>query len=92
MVTKQDILKIADLAGLEVGPQELDGLTEELNRMIRFADAVTTASAGEAPFDGLGGLENVFREDVPRPCSSREEILRNAGSAEDGFFLVPRRG
>ncbi|HAH79187.1 MAG TPA: Asp-tRNA(Asn)/Glu-tRNA(Gln) amidotransferase subunit GatC, partial [Ruminococcaceae bacterium] len=39
----------------------------------------------------VNGLENVFREDVPRPCSGREEILKNAGSTEDGFFLVRRR-
>jgi aspartyl/glutamyl-tRNA(Asn/Gln) amidotransferase C subunit len=91
MVTKQDILKIAELAKLYVGPEELDGLTDELNKMIRFADEVATASAGETSFNTVNGLENVFREDVPRPCSGREEILKNAGSTEDGFFLVRRR-
>jgi Asp-tRNA(Asn)/Glu-tRNA(Gln) amidotransferase C subunit len=39
----------------------------------------------------VNGLSNVFREDVVAPSYGREEILKNAESREDGYFLVRRR-
>ncbi len=91
MVSKQEIARLAKLAKLYVKPEELDGLTEDLNRMIRFADAVATSPEKGSAFGGFDGRENIFREDVPHPSFRRDDILKNAGSAEDGFFLVRHR-
>ncbi len=35
-------------------------------------------------------LENVFREDVPRPSLTQAEALSGAPAAEDDRFRVPR--
>jgi RNA polymerase sigma-70 factor (TIGR02960 family) len=34
-------------------------------------------------------LENILRDDEPRPSLSREDVLRNAARTEDGFIVVP---
>ena len=91
MVTREEVLKIAALAKLSVSPDELDGLTGEMNRIIEFADAVNSVSAGGAGFDGSYGISNAFREDEVAPPFDREEILKNAPVQEDGCFLVRRR-
>ena len=91
MVTHEDILKIAALAKLSVKPEELDGLTDDMNRIIKFADAVNSFSADADEFDNINGLSNVFREDEAVPSLDREEILKNAPEQEDGFFVVRRR-
>ncbi|MCI1955806.1 MAG: Asp-tRNA(Asn)/Glu-tRNA(Gln) amidotransferase subunit GatC [Oscillospiraceae bacterium] len=91
MVTHEDVLKIANLAKLSVAPEELDGLTKDMNEIIAFADTVSAASADVSDFDNINGLSNVFREDVPVPSYRREDILKNAESSEDGYFLVRRR-
>lgn len=91
MVTHEDVLKIANLAKLSVAPEELDGLTKDMNEIIAFADTVSAASADVSDFDNINGLSNVFREDVPAPSYRREDILKNAESSEDGYFLVRRR-
>lgn len=92
MVTHEEILKIANLAKLSVKPEELDGLTKDMNEIIGFADTINAASADAENFSGADGLSNVFREDRPVPAYSRDDILRNAPCAEDGYFLVRRRG
>lgn len=91
MVTHEEILKIARLAKLSVAPEELDGLTEDMNSIIEFADAVNSVAADDSGFDSSNNLSNVFREDEVVPSFSREEILKNAPNQEDGYFLVRRR-
>jgi aspartyl-tRNA(Asn)/glutamyl-tRNA(Gln) amidotransferase subunit C len=91
MVTHEEILKIANLAKLSVSPEELDGLTKDMNKMIGFADTINAASEGAGSFDSAGGLSNVFREDQVVPSCRREKILGNAPCTEGGYFLVRRR-
>ena len=91
MITREEILDLAVLAKLFVSEEELDALTEEMSNIISFADTINNAGT-EAEFDGINRLSNVFREDVPAPSYPQEEILRNAGGGEDGFFVVRRRG
>lgn len=91
MVTHEEILKIARLAKLSVEPEELDGLTKDMNSIIEFADAIGSAVADVSDFDNINGLSNVFREDTVEPSFGREEILKNAPNQEDGYFLVRRR-
>ena len=90
MVTHEEILKIARLAKISVKPEELDGLTKDMNEIIGFADTVNSATADSTDFDNINGLSNVFREDEVVPSYSRDEILKNAPCQEDGYFLVKR--
>jgi aspartyl-tRNA(Asn)/glutamyl-tRNA(Gln) amidotransferase subunit C len=91
MVTHEQILKISNLAKLSVAPEELDGLTRDMNEIIGFADTVSAVATDDSDFDNINGLANVFREDIVIPSYDREEILKNAESREDGYFLVRRR-
>ena len=91
MVTHEEILKIARLARLSVEPEELDGLTNDMNSIIEFADAVNSVAAADSGFDNINNLSNVLREDEVVPSFDREEILKNAPNQEDGYFLVRRR-
>lgn len=90
MVTHEEVLKIARLAKISVKPEELDGLTKDMNEIIGFADTVNSASADSTDFDNINGLSNVFREDEVVPSYGRDEVLKNAPCADDGYFLVKR--
>lgn len=91
MVSNEDILKIARLAKLSVKPEELDGLTKDMNGIIEFADTVNKVSAEDTGFDNINNLSNVFRDDTVVPSYDREEILKNAPEEEDGYFFLRRR-
>ncbi len=90
-ITHEDILQIALLAKLSISDAELDKLTEDMNEIISFANTICAASAEASDFDHINDLSNVFREDVVEPSFAREDILRNAESQEDGYFLVKKR-
>lgn len=91
MVTHEEILKIAKLAKLYVSPDELDGLTKDMNEIIEFANAISAVGVETSEFDNSNNLSNVFREDIVVPSYDREEILANTQNPEDGCFLVKRR-
>lgn len=91
MVTHEEILKIAKLAKLSVSDEELDSLTKDMSEIIGFADTINAVSSADSGFDSVNNLSNVFREDVIVPSYDREEILKNAESQDDGYFLVKKR-
>ena len=91
MVTHEEIRKIAKLAKLSVGDDELDRLTKDMSEIIGFADTINAVGADASDFDNINGLSNAFREDAVVPSFDREEILKNAPNQEDGYFLVKKR-
>ncbi|MDF2632966.1 MAG: gatC [Caproiciproducens sp.] len=91
MVTHEEILKIAKLAKLSVSADELVALTKDMSEIIGFADTINAVSSADSDFDSVNNLSNVFREDVVVPSYDREEILKNAESQDDGYFLVKKR-
>jgi len=91
MVTHEEILKIAKLAKLSVSADELVQLTKDMSEIIGFADTINAVVSESSDFDNINNLSNAFREDVVVPSYDREEILKNAPSQEDGYFLVKKR-
>lgn len=92
MVTHEDVLKIARLSKLEIREDELEAFTKDMDEIINFADTINQATVESSDFDHINHLENVFREDVVVPSLPPEDILRNAESQEDNYFLVKKRG
>lgn len=90
-VTHEDVIQMARLSKLFIAESELDKLTEDMNQIIAFADTINAAATDDSDFDNINGLVNVLREDVVEPSYPREEILYNAESQEDGYFLVKKR-
>ena len=86
MITQEEIRKIAKLAKLYVSEEEIGDLTEDMARIIAFADTINAAADTQEPFDSIQSLQNALREDVVRPSYPQEEILRNVNGGEDGYF------
>lgn len=86
MVTKEELLDMARLSCLFVPDEELDDLTQEMNRILAFAEAIDKAE------DAVGGRVDLpadaMREDRVTPSLPAAEILRSAGGGEQGFFAV----
>lgn len=91
MVTREDVLQMARLSKLYIKEEELDALTKEMDNIIAFAETISAAQGEQTNFDNINNLSNVLREDVVVPSYDREEILKNAESQDEGYFLVKRR-
>ena len=91
MVTHEDVLQMARLYKLYIKEEELDALTKDMDNIIAFAETISAAQCEQTNFDNINNLSNVLREDVVVPSYDREEILKNAESQDEGYFLVKRR-
>ena len=91
MVTREDVLQMARLSKLYIKEEELDALTKDMDNIIAFAETISTAQCEQTNFDNINNLSNGLREDVVVPSYDREEILKNAESQDEGYFLVKRR-
>ncbi len=91
MVTREDVLQMARLSKLYIKEEELDALTKDMDKIIAFAETISAAQCEQTNFDNINNLSNVLREDVVVPSYDREEILKNAESQDEGYFLVKRR-
>ena len=91
MVTREDVLQMARLSKLYIKEEELDALTKDMDNIIAFAETISAAQCEQTKFDNINNLSNVLREDVVVPSYDREEILKNAESQDEGYFLVKRR-
>ena len=91
MVTREDVLQMARLSKLYIKEEELDALTKDMDNIIAFAETISAAQCEQTNFDNINNLSNVLREDVVLPSYDREEILKNAESQDEGYFLVKRR-
>lgn len=88
MVEREEIMKIAILSKLFVAEDEIEQLTEDMSKIISFADTINNASDEGTDFDNINSLSNVLREDEVVPSYPREKILANAKDSDEGCFLV----
>lgn len=89
-VTRQDIVKVAALAKLELPESELELVADKFNRVLDFVaqlNQVNTLGVEEMahPVD----VNSVLRNDELRPSLPRDVALANAPKSDGEFFLVP---
>jgi aspartyl-tRNA(Asn)/glutamyl-tRNA(Gln) amidotransferase subunit C len=89
-ITAADVVKVANLARLHLGPDEIDRTTSQLAGMLEhFADIDALDLSDVQPMTQPYPLVNVFRDDVVRPSLDRDEVMASAPLPEDGRFRVP---
>ncbi len=90
-ITPELMRRLEELAGLELSPEEREGLKADLERIISYFQRLQEVDTeGVPPYDPLPGVRNVLREDKPQESLPQEEALRNAPRKRKGYFLVPR--
>lgn len=89
-ITRDDVAHVARLARLNVSDEELDTFTGQLAAVLEHAEDVASLdTAGVPPTAHPLPLQNVLRDDVPRPSLDRAEVLASAPAVEDDRFRVP---
>lgn len=88
-IGRDEVLRIADLANLELDPTDKD-LAESLQSIVEYVallDELDVSGVEPTSFGIVG--DTPLREDEPRAGLTAEEALRNAPDGRDGFFRVP---
>jgi aspartyl-tRNA(Asn)/glutamyl-tRNA(Gln) amidotransferase subunit C len=89
-ISRDDVLHVARLARLHLSDDEVDRMQAQLSNIL---DAIETLRDVDTSHVGATAsvirLENVMRDDEPRPPMSREATLANAPLRDDPFLRVP---
>lgn len=89
-ITRAEVAHVARLARLGLSDDEMDRLVSELDHILDAMQALRQLDTSAIPPTAqVIPLQNVMRDDVPRPSWPVEEILQNAPATRDGQFLVP---
>lgn len=90
MVERDEVVKLAKLSKLTLSDEEIDILTVDMQSIVSFADMISKSKYEEP--NGIYAKDVApLREDVVITSYDREDILKNAPTAEDGYFKLPRR-
>lgn len=85
-----ELERIARLARLGLKEGEKAALAKEMEAVLGLFRELDRAPAAKEPLHHALRLESVFREDEPRPCLDRPEVLKNAADSEEGYVRGPR--
>jgi len=90
--SKDTVDQIAKLALLDLKDEEKEKLAEQLNDILSYFKKLNDLDTSDIKptIHPIVGLENVFREDVPRDCLTNEEAIKNAQHKKEGYFKAPR--
>ena len=90
-VTKETVRQVAELSRLNLTAEEEEQFVQDMNTIVSYVNKLNDLSTeGIKPMECVRQINNVFREDEVKESLSREKILANAYSTEDGCFKVPR--
>jgi len=90
MISEEDVYKIANLAKIEIKPEEVEKFKNEFQNILEYFNILDEVEEDIEPTFQVLPLNNVFRDDNPKPCVSREEALKNAKHVENGYFKGPK--
>jgi aspartyl-tRNA(Asn)/glutamyl-tRNA(Gln) amidotransferase subunit C len=86
-----EVRRIAALAQLELGEQELEHYAQQLGAILDYMNQLRQVDTdGVDPDSGIPVWEDLLRADISLPSLDREDALANAPDPEHGHFGVPR--
>jgi aspartyl-tRNA(Asn)/glutamyl-tRNA(Gln) amidotransferase subunit C len=89
-LSRDEVRKIAELAKLELSDDEADLYARQLTKILGYFSELKAVDTSQiSATASVLPLKNVFRDDVPQPALSPEEVVKNASSALGSQFLVP---
>lgn len=100
MITDKDVSYVADLANLELTPEERRRMLRDLGSILNYIERLNELDTSNVPpmaqvFTGgpsadSNAVEQAWREDVLAPCLPHGEALQNAPVKDRDFFKVPK--
>lgn len=103
-VTEKDVQYVADLANLELTPEEQGNMLRDLNSILGYVDKLNELDTKDVPpmaqvserfgvdasKTGTERFSYAWRDDVVVPSLDRAEVMKGAPVSDGEFFKVPK--
>ncbi len=87
----EDVQKIAQLARLNLTPEEMQNMTSELTNIMQYIESLNELDLQNVKPTAHGiEVDNVFRDDVVQTSHEGKGTLAKSPDHNDDFFLVPK--
>lgn len=90
-VNREQVLRMAKLARLELTPAELERMTGSLNQLVEYMAMLKQLDLREVePMLAVDASARPMREDVVVPGLDKEQTFRNAPEVNMDHFSIPK--
>lgn len=94
-LTATEIQRIANLARLELRPEESDAMLNKMNGFFKLVEAMQSVQTNGVmplahPIEVVQPMALRLREDLASEPNARADNQRSAPAVENGLFLVPK--
>lgn len=90
-ITEEQVAYVAQLARLEVSPEERARFSEQLSSILDYVEKLNELDTEDVePTSHVLPITNVMDEDAVKASLSREASLANAPDQEGGLLRVPK--
>lgn len=91
MIDKEEVIRIYDLAHLNLDEDRVEILSEKYTKVLDFAELIMEVDTENVlPMEMVQEEKAVFREDIPEESLDRETALQNAKDREYGYFRLKK--
>jgi len=89
MLTKQEVLKLAQLSRIELTEAEVEKFRRDLSAVLDYVEELKKVdTAGLEEVSQVTGLVNVQRDDKVVAADNHEAIFSQAPEMKDGYYKV----
>lgn len=93
MISKDEVKNLAELARLQLTPEEEESLQKDISNILEYVGQVSAVSGGQKT--EVAPVHNVMRDDTARASgealAGKEESLRAAFPKREGSYNVVRK-
>jgi aspartyl-tRNA(Asn)/glutamyl-tRNA(Gln) amidotransferase subunit C len=94
-IFREDVLRVAQLAYLELSEAELETYRAQIDEILEYIgklnelDTANVEPMAQVLTDDQTA-DATLREDIVVPCNVTKEVMKHAPDAEPPYFLVPK--
>ena len=91
-LTRDDVLKLAQLARISLSDEEVEEFSEELSAILQYVEQLSSVDvSGLEPTNQVTGLTNVMRKDEVKDYGYKpQDLLQNVPKTQDNMLKVKR--
>jgi aspartyl-tRNA(Asn)/glutamyl-tRNA(Gln) amidotransferase subunit C len=97
-ISREDVLRVAELAHLALSPEEVDTYQHQLDAILTYVDKLTELDVSKVepmaqvlyPAAGSAESHPELREDAHRQSDVSGAVLAGAAESSKPFFRVPK--
>lgn len=90
-ISKEEVKHIAKLSSLNLSEEEVTMYQKDMQDILEMANTINELNTDDIKETiGINGRFNVFRKDEIKQNVSKDELMKNAPSQDDGMFRIPK--